>query len=270
MDSKYHIAVKYGDLVDEIKIIEYMKKYSTDFECHDIYVNAHIVEGKNDYIVLDALNGTLYDLIKQFDKNKSMTHEQYFKVMVKIFIQLVYSFQCLVRHNLFYTDIKLENILYKRNSRDEISIILGDIGSIATKNDNSEGISLFLPWWLKETGGILKSAKLTERAIVAILGITFANLLQKKKLDMFFSYATIKKTTMKEYNNHITEIINEIEQLYGITYIKNITDLLHDMLSPNEINVPTFDKVLQTLTKYLDESEAYIIPLPKTPLTPKT
>src|SRR6185437_3005026 len=57
--------------------------------------------------------------------------------ILNIIIQIIVALKCLYDNGYCYTDIKLENILYRCISENEFKIILGDLGSAVKIGEHS-------------------------------------------------------------------------------------------------------------------------------------
>ena len=76
---------------------------------------------------MENANGTIKELIPFI--------QQDITILIDILYEIVSAISCLVTINLFYIDIKMENILYQITSDGKIKIILTDLGSISTSDD---------------------------------------------------------------------------------------------------------------------------------------
>jgi hypothetical protein len=191
-DSYVGIAIKYGfrphDLDDDINILRYIKYRNI---CSSSYVNSiygeykisteqqnngnndvpHIVtEGTNSteinptyrkYIIMEYMDGTLNELsFTRKNVNNRPTKEYHFlsnfDKLVKVCKSIASDLYCFSKYNLYYTDIKPLNILYRCsnnesnecNESNDIDIVLADIGSIANTNinPNEEGKATYPPY----------------------------------------------------------------------------------------------------------------------------
>ena len=129
-ELKNYIAVKYGDIAAELKVIEQLKTHAD--ACSELLIKYIIHESIHDNviyrcIIMENASGTLADLIPATKQNKKLVIDIVYAIMIAI--------KCLYNINLFYTDIKLQNILYYYTNKG-IQIILGDLGSIIDGNGN--------------------------------------------------------------------------------------------------------------------------------------
>ena len=158
-EPKY-IAVKYGNIKDELKVIEYMKlhgnvcsellvKYIIHTDAEKIKMNSFSgiqidnIDGKRYYeslggnfnpnefytcIIMENATGTI-DQLKPIIKNN-------IRILVDILYAIVIAIQCLYDIGLYYIDIKEVNILYYYTEKG-IQIILGDLGGAVMENEKS-------------------------------------------------------------------------------------------------------------------------------------
>jgi len=124
-DSKYnkYIAVKYGFIDNDIVVIN---KIEQNKSCSDLVVGCVIYEfnyNSNKYycIIMENAIGTLKDLIPIINSDKN--------ILVDILYAVAIAIKCLQKINLYYTDIKYQNIFFRNTANNGIQIILGDLGS---------------------------------------------------------------------------------------------------------------------------------------------
>ena len=123
----------------ELKILEILLK-TQPILCN--VVNSHIITYKNKkFIVMDRYDGSLYELLEK----PSISRNVSLKTNLDIFKQILHDVYCLYTNNLYYTDLKLENILYKITGKSTLKISLGDIGSICNKEIKPCGITHYPP-----------------------------------------------------------------------------------------------------------------------------
>tara|TARA_A100001015_G_scaffold304105_1_gene394799 strand:+ start:6422 stop:7978 length:1557 start_codon:yes stop_codon:yes gene_type:complete len=95
-------------------------------------VNSHIITYNNqEFIVMDRYDGPLSNFLHYILSQ----YELMIEPMLDIFKQIVHDVYCLYTNGLYYTDLKIENILYKITGNSTFKLSLGDIGSIC-KNEN--------------------------------------------------------------------------------------------------------------------------------------
>lgn len=75
------------------------------------------------YVVMPRMNGSLDDLMKDILPLDPLSKFQLIDTLLDRLL-------CLKEHNLYYTDIKPGNIMYRCAGSSKINILLGDIGSI--------------------------------------------------------------------------------------------------------------------------------------------
>lgn len=82
------------------------------------------------FILLNAANGSLANFINRF----SSTDPKTFAMFIDIFIIILKCVKCLFIKNECYTDVKPENVLISRSGKSQITVTMGDLGSIAKCN----------------------------------------------------------------------------------------------------------------------------------------
>ena len=120
-----YIAVKYFynpiDLENEKKIIEIMMK--NKIVCSELIVK-YIPQ--NDCIIMENAHGTIKDLRGAIREN--------INILIDILYAIINTIDCLIKNKLYFTDIKMENILY-RSTKTGIQIIIADLGGIIYKEN---------------------------------------------------------------------------------------------------------------------------------------
>lgn len=131
---------KYDNLLDDIKIINSISKNIT---CKDICIRSYVINTNdaNKIIIMEHMDGTLYDLIQKM-KYKQMDNINGFKIILLIIKKVLIDILLLYEHEYYYTDLKIDNIVYTVNEYDNVTIKLCDYGSIIHTNSN-DAISTF-------------------------------------------------------------------------------------------------------------------------------
>ena len=104
---------------EEIGIIQYL---NSKIPCNTI--NARIIVEKgiitdNIISIMDYMSGPL-----------SLMNGKLYSNIFKVVRDVAVHFDCLNRHRLSYTDIKNDNILFKCIDKQELKVVLGDLGGI--------------------------------------------------------------------------------------------------------------------------------------------
>jgi len=206
-DEKYKIAVKnyYDNTDDEINIYKLLLDRGVD--CN--IINMKIIEYRpyfsKYYVgVMDYMHGSLSDLKGSVDK-------ELFLPMIK---EIALSLDCLKKKKLSYTDLKLDNVLYKCNG-DKIKIVLGDIGSICREGDHNS--CTWLPIEYLKTGGF---PKCNESTMVWGLGVIILELLNFNVKYFHYSNiekfqtADIKKSSVYIYHKYYIPIKNNYKEYF--------------------------------------------------------
>lgn len=243
----YELAVKtYSNQSDsEIKLINELNDSNSIIEsdvgmCNT--VNSKILETRNKYTnryvkfaIMDIMDGTLYDLIKDGGLNQEQINE--------ITLSVAKSLYCLLP-NFSYTDLKSQNVLFKcykgNNGMGRIKIVLGDIGSICKVQHHTEQIWTDNYYMASppESGGpatypppeaILDpgNAPCTENTMVWDIGVLFLELLGFNTVEDFYHSSTtieeiidnggtrqsIEASFINTIRNTVLPIINRIYDL---------------------------------------------------------
>jgi Protein kinase domain len=129
-NDNYGVSVKYGQISEDIEVLEYIKYKNI---CERSYVKSYVKKNNDkvgDYIVMEYMDGNLNTYFKE-----NFQIDNFFNIIKKIVNHLI----CFVEKGLYYTDLKLRNILYRcDNENNIIEILLGDLGSfgIVDKENN--------------------------------------------------------------------------------------------------------------------------------------
>lgn len=167
-NDNVYIAVKYGKdcsrgLIDDIKIYNILQSSNI---CRGSYVNSYIYSPH--IVIMKYMNGTLDQLSKNIIDHMTI---------LRIMHQLIEAVHCLCQNNLIYLDIKSENVLYRCEPKNNIDIVLGDIGGIVERN---EGGVATLPspdkTITEQYKGHIKNAENSD--VIWSLGILFLSLIK--------------------------------------------------------------------------------------------
>jgi serine/threonine protein kinase len=117
-------VVKYGLLGDDLNVINYLNAQKNNDKCSKFVVNFIVhtdaTDDKFKCIIMENAVGTIDKLIPTIKYNPN--------ILIKILYAIVIAIKCLYDIGLYYTDIKMENILF-RYTNNGIEIILADLGS---------------------------------------------------------------------------------------------------------------------------------------------
>ena len=216
-NSLYKIAVKTYKRKDdeEIGIIQYLNRKKVPCDT----INARVIVEKG-YIqntiisIMDYMSGPLSLM------NRKLLPENIFKVVRDIAIH----FDCLNRHNLSYTDIKGDNILFKCKDKEQLKIVLGDLGGICKQGDTH--VSTYPPYEYRFNKGIVKC---NEKTMVWGVGIIALELigynigefswsvfgeLSQQDIDYFINiYTNPSKYTNKKIDIKHEELLKKMLEL---------------------------------------------------------
>ena len=96
------------------------------FEYEDKTIDDHI-------ILMQEMDGD----VKELFKNQQFSNlEEKYKFVLKILTHAAQAFSTLLKQGIYYTDIKLANLLYRWNENGALDLALGDIGSAFLENSH--------------------------------------------------------------------------------------------------------------------------------------
>ena len=262
-NNKY-IAVKYGFIMNDIKVIKKMeKKQSCSTLVVGCIIHGFVHEGIIHYcIIMENAIGTIEKLIPIIKSKPN--------ILVDILYAVAIAIKCLQNIGLYYTDIKYENIFF-RNTDSGIQIILGDLGSAGKLTDFQPTIS-FIPYewkqylnWLKVRNGEgfypYENKKEKFKCIIAWgFGILICDLLglYNDPINSNFDEYYLKMINSANivYNDYINEYVtNTLIKNNVVGYYNNI--ILKTLVSLNYRNRLDINGIINELNiirkQYLSE-----------------
>ena len=245
-----YIAVKYGAITDDIEAINYMKKNSN--KCSELLVkyiiynrpiaiiykrennNYTIFEDTklNQCIIMENAAGTIEALIPKIKNNAH--------VLLEILYAIVIAIKCLFDIGLYYTDIKLENILYQYTPNG-YKIILCDIGSAGTLLSESVISYGTVGYDIKNLEN--KSRRYAKEYIISgEIGILILLLLHITYDDYFniMNPNNKDKEKEKEKENLLIKLVTDTNPQVS----KNIIDIIKGILLCDKNNRLKLDEIL--------------------------
>tara|TARA_B100001093_G_scaffold516753_1_gene596276 strand:+ start:1599 stop:2717 length:1119 start_codon:yes stop_codon:yes gene_type:complete len=216
-NNRYKIAVKtYKNKNDEeIGIIQYLNRKKVPCDT----INARVIVEKgyiqnNTISIMDYMSGPLTLM------NRKLLPVNIFKVVRDVAIH----FDCLNRQKLSYTDIKGDNILFKCIDKEQLKIVLGDLGGICKRGDTH--ISTYPPYESRFDRGVVKC---NEKTMVWGVGIIALELigynigefswsvfgeLSQNDIDYFINiYTNPSKYTNKKIHSQHEELLKKMLKL---------------------------------------------------------
>jgi len=133
------IKIVKNETSSDVKIAETLKRCKS---CMDYIINFVVVmhpEIEQQYILMEYYNGDVFDLKKVLGKYFTINEK------LKLIIHIINACICFKKCNLYYTDLKLENLLYKFMSMNTFLIVFGDIGSFTNKNAHNFDLTFNFP-----------------------------------------------------------------------------------------------------------------------------
>lgn len=227
----YEIAVKtYNDPQDtEIALINELnkvKKISNQLPCN--LINSKIInvklpnKSKKNVSVMDLMDGTLSDLVVCPIQDK-----------INILLRLCEHLLCIkkITGNLYYTDLKVGNVLYKCYKNRKVKIVIGDIGGLCTYPEQ-RGSSTYPPPETLHSG-----SNCNEGTVVWDIGVTFLELLGYDTTKLFY-WKPARNYNQAEFSFKCIEELTKITLNYNLDNIivkgdTSISMILLKMLDPN-------------------------------------
>jgi len=120
-----------------------------------LYVNGNL---ENHCIFMELAEGTLRKYFTKLNSASLSVYELHKKIL-SIAEEVRQQMVCIynLNNNYVYTDLKLDNVLYKCDDRkklDQVRILLGDLGS-AIKDDHNEYIATYPPYEYRYSNGFI-------------------------------------------------------------------------------------------------------------------
>jgi serine/threonine protein kinase len=190
-------AIKFGQIETDIKVINKLNNTCNEYIVDSKYVfSKNIIKNeiksvKVPFLIMECYNGTLSHFLRH-NKIKQNTLSSNPKLLISIMINITQCINCLFLKDLYYTDIKSANLLYKKSNNDSIKIVLCDLGS-AISDARGEYVSTYVPidryhihspHLIKIYSGIYTDPK--ESDLVWNLGVIFMDVLRINIKDLLF------------------------------------------------------------------------------------
>jgi hypothetical protein len=242
--NKYNVAVKTfvnsGD--DEIGILNKLKSNKVDCNILRCKLLETLV---NPIIVCDLYSNSL--------NNIPLLTSLSNKTKILIVKQLTNELLCLYENGFPYTDIKLDNTLYKCVNKNNFKVVLGDIGSMCESPGIEKGVTTFPPWEYKD---IPTYVKCSDKQIVWGIGILFISILFNQAIPFPFVWNSINLFDEKKIKRHILKFVNT--SILKSIIIRNskskplitASDLLQSMLELDPKNRISLKELNQLLKKF--------------------
>jgi len=221
---KVSIAVKFGKNDEETLIAEALNRSN----CNVLRVKAigkPIINSldnsklENFGYFMDLADGTLRNyVIRKVKSGEGITFEEMINIVETIRKQIVCIYE--LNNNYVYTDIKLENILYKC-TRDNVVFILGDLGS-AIPDARNRYLATYPPFEFKRGRFILDSENKKDNAMAWGLGILILSFIAGNKPEFEFlgydkiihcsndQFITLYEILEKKVGNETASLINPL------------------------------------------------------------
>lgn len=156
------IKIVKNETSSDIQIAETLKRCKS---CMDYIINFVVIthpEIEQQYILMEYYNGDVFDLKKVLGKYFTINEK------LKLIIHIINACICFKKCNLYYTDLKSINLLYKFMSINTFSIVFGDIGSFTFKEAKHFDTTFNFPMDYLDVN---KDAKTENTDYIKIIGI---------------------------------------------------------------------------------------------------
>ena len=246
-DDLYYIAVKYGRIKKDIEVLQELESSNDIKICNNLVVNSKIYQDSTlSCMIMENAVGTIAELIPVIKKNKN--------ILIDILYAVVIAIKCLFDYGLYYTDIKMGNILY-RNTDNGIQIILGDIGGAAKIYEPS--IRTYAPYEYinSRDNPYQNNFMLQKKSIISwAIGILILDLLEISHNHLNNSHPDVLKKIME--NGGITTTTENTYIKYHVDHIiillqqKGHSDII-DLIKKTLCNSNDRDDLAKILDKLI-------------------
>lgn len=246
----YELAVKtYKNPKDsEISFINFLNKNNFRGSCN--LINSIILKMSKKYVsIMDLMDGTLSDLVIVPIQDK-----------INILKRSAEHMLCIKKltGELYYTDLKSGNILYKCFKNRKMKIVIGDIGGLCFDSDNRGSSTYPTPESLHS------GPNCNEATVVWDLGVTFLELLGWDTTKLFYWNSATNNSSV-EFAFKCIQELEEIIIKYRLDEIliygtnTSLSMILFEMFDPNPNKRFTLEELIDSL------NNGYIKPQVNTP-----
>jgi serine/threonine protein kinase len=255
--KKFHYDEEYAD--EELK-------YNSIISQNNLkgIIPISAIDNKKNAIMMPLVDGDMSDLIQIFsdklnDKNIDLINNVIFDIM-KVIVHILDEAS---KKGLYYTDLKLENLLYLITGKNKFRIIVGDIGGFSYYDKNNtkfrgygDEMATYPPPQYDSTMDLDKgeifndkfrncedyclmtNAIYLNKTVVWSLGVCFIDIMKEKSIN-FFLWDNIYKLGKDKIDEEVNIILNQIE----CVYLEN---------DPNIINKIVIDNIIYLIRKMLN------------------
>lgn len=228
--------------------------------CSNYIINSYMIpqiSTNPKMIIMPYAEGSLLQYNETYNKSKTVTDD-----IIIILYKVALGLQCLIEKDLYYMDLKAENILYKTDKTECIDIVFGDIGSAFHISSKTTRMTFPPPnadvYYKQKVIEPVKDSML-ECVIwayeILILQLLLTKGVEKYKYDkIIFSnpYATEQETTIDMYQDDIDkveELLNKNKNKYKDLIIQLLKFYLEDTYEESEeieYNIKGLIKIFET------------------------
>lgn len=212
---------------DEIKVLNAMERKNID--CN--ILACKILTATDPNYSSQQISTIACELYSSSLDNYELMNLLTIKDKILIIKQLANDLLCLEKEKLVYTDLKLENTLFKCLSKKKFKVTLGDIGSICMKEN--DGIATYVPW---ENRTYATEVECTDKQIVWGLGVMLLFMIyhSKNRKLTFLHWKRLERITKEEFKNKLVKFLLPLQNVdVSKKHDLNLASILHSMLLPD-------------------------------------
>ena len=244
-----NVALKtFSDPEDyEIEVITAIQRKNID--CN--ILSCKLLTTPDPYYSASNINTIACELYSSSLDNYELLELLTLKDKILIIKQLANDLLCLEKKKMVYTDLKLENTLFKCLSNTKFKVTLGDIGSICM-NEN-DGVATYVPW---ENRTNAAKVECSNKQIVWGLGVMLLLMLyftsrMKRVIHSLFYWENLKDISEKNFKDELLKailpfrevIVNKEEKL-------DLSTLLYNMLFMDPTRRISLKQLIKLLENY--------------------
>lgn len=218
---------KISSYLSEKKVIDKLKSIP---DCYIFYTSS-IYNDYNLTIVMPLFSGSLHSVIANPTKFRILK----FSEIIKIIQHLVKGLICLSKYNMYYTDLKPDNILVEYDNGDYKNVVFGDLGSFCYA-DNPQCIVTYsspdmIYLSLDKPNEIIKLIVWCMSLVFILCVCTEYN-----KISNLFSYGSMKKLQKEKTPQELHQLIQ-----YELSIFKIKNEYLYETPKIRTICKQSFD-----------------------------
>ena len=220
-------AIKSGSLNDDIKAYDLLKEKKYE----DKFIFNHIIDQNN--IILELLDNPINTFVADYIYKNLLTVSEYLKIIYFV-IDVFYEMS---KDNLYYVDLKIDNMLYKCEGKETYKIKFGDIGSLQKYDikDNIKSLSFYPIKNTKDKG---------EKQIIWSVGTFILQLISGVYIDQRLYQQTWKKKSSAEFETYFENIKNpSLKNIDGYFKNEKLIDFINKLFGYGDNDIYTIEKM---------------------------